>query len=74
MKNRKIFINTDLGQEMIVEYDGYHFQVVRNDNNGYSTRLTLKEDECIRFVEQLLQHGWEQKDGRKSLHTSDTEG
>ena len=74
MKNRKIFINTNLGQEMIIEYDGYLFQVVRNDNNGYSTRLTLKEGECIRFVEQLLQYGWEQKDGRKSLHTSNAEG
>lgn len=74
MKNRRTFINTELNQEMVVEYDGYHFQVVRNDSNGYSTRLTLKEEQCIKFVQQLLQYGWEQTDGRNSFHTSDAEG
>lgn len=74
MKNRRTFINNELNQEMVVEYDGYHYLVTRNDRDGYSTRLTLKENECILFVQRLLEHGWEQTDGRNSFHSSYAEG
>lgn len=66
-KFRQTFINKALDQHMSINYNGYHYDVHRVDPDGYKTKLALNEDECSRFVDTLLRHGWENEDGSGAI-------
>ncbi len=64
------FINNHLDQTITVDFNGYSYDIRRIDGTGYSTKLTLNENECERFVETMLNHGWEKVNGRRTVQSA----
>lgn len=65
MKFDQSFINKELDQYMSIKYNGYNYDVLRFDPDGYKTKLTLNSKECTKFVDTLISHGWEQTNDRR---------
>lgn len=61
------YINNQLDQVMTVDFNGYNYDVKRVDGSGYSTKLTLNTEECTRFTNALVSHGWEKVNGYRGL-------